>query len=109
MRLRTGSSDGFDYVFSKPDGTPVHPESMSTAFNHAVKKSGLRRIRFHDLRHTHATVGLLAGVPLKVMSERLGHESIFITADLYSHVLPSMQQDATDKIASLILGDAVPA
>jgi hypothetical protein len=50
-----------------------------------------------------------AGVALKVMSERLGHESIFITADLYSHVLPSMQQDATDRIASLIFGDALPA
>ena len=59
-------------------------------------------IRLHDLRHTHATLGLAAGVPPKVMQERLGHSSIQITMDLYSHVIPGMQADAASKIGGLL-------
>ena len=60
------------------------------------------RIRFHDMRHTHATLLLLAGENVKVVSERLGHASITITLDTYSHVLPSMQKAAADKLQKLL-------
>jgi hypothetical protein len=71
-------------------------------FERRAKKLGLPRIRFHDLRHTHATLGLEAGIPPKVMQERLGHSSITMTLDLYSHVIPGMQKDAATRIAALI-------
>ena len=64
-------------------------------FRPLLKKVGLPLIRFHDLRHTAATLLLLAGVHPKVVSEMLGHASIAITLDLYSHVLPDMQREAT--------------
>ena len=63
-----------------------------------VKSSGLPHIRFHDLRHSHATQLLKQGVHPKVVSERLGHSKVGITLDTYSHVLPGMQEDAADKI-----------
>ncbi len=69
-----------------------------------VKASGLPRIRFHDLRHTFATLALQAGVPLKVVSDILGHKNISITADLYSHVIPAMQEDAASRVAALVFG-----
>ncbi|RWO32206.1 MAG: integrase [Mesorhizobium sp.] len=61
-------------------------------------KTALPRIRFHDLRHTHATQMLSAGVHPKVASERLGHSTIGITLDLYSHVMPGMQADAAEQV-----------
>lgn len=64
-----------DLVFRRQDGSPVHPDSFTQAFDAAVRRSGLPRIRLHDLRHTHATIALRAGVPVKVISERLGHEN----------------------------------
>lgn len=60
-------------------------------------------IRFHDLRHSHATYLLSAGVPIKVISERLGHSSTRVTQDIYSHVLPQMQEAAADKIDDLLM------
>ena len=62
------------------------------------------RIRLHDLRHTHATLGLAAGIPAKVMSERLGHAKVGITLDLYSHVVPGMQEEAAAKLEALLFG-----
>jgi integrase len=59
-------------------------------------------IRFHDLRHTHATLALAAGVHPKVVSERLGHASVGITLDTYSHAIPAMQEDAAAKVAAMI-------
>lgn len=65
---------------------------------------GLPHIRLHDLRHSYASAALAAGVPTKVASERLGHASIAITLDTYSHVLPNMQEEAAEQVARLILG-----
>ena len=79
-----------------PGRPPGDDESLSA--------SGLPRIRFHDLRHTHATLGLAAGIHPKVMSERLGHSSISITLDTYSHAVPALQKDAADRIAALVYG-----
>lgn len=92
-------------VFSRPDGTPIHPDRASKMFNQLVARSGLRRIRLHDLRHTHATIALRAGIHPKVVSERLGHGSITITLDTYSHAIPAMQEEAAETVAALVNGD----
>ena len=74
-------------------------------FGELVAAAGVRRIRFHDLRHTSATLALAAGIHPKVVSERLGHSSIAITLDLYSHVTPSLQAEAAEKLGAVLLGD----
>jgi integrase len=93
-----------DLVFCKVDGSRLDPDVVSSIFERLVRKSGLPRIRFHDLRHTHATLGLAAGIHPKVMSERLGHSSITITLDLYSHAIPALGADAADRIAAVVDG-----
>ena len=93
-------------VFGKEDGTPYHPQRITQAFARKAKAAGLPAIRLHDVRHSYATAGLEAGVPLKVMSERLGHSSISITGDLYTHVTEQSDQDAADRTAAFILGSA---
>ena len=77
------------YLCTKEDGQPYHPEVVSRCFRQAVKKAMLPMIRPHDLRHTHATLALQAGIHPKVVSERLGHASISITLDTYSHAIPA--------------------
>jgi len=67
-------------------------------------KTELPRIRLHDLRHTHATIAIQAGVPTKVISERLGHESPAFTLKQYAHVIPGMQADAAAEIARVVTG-----
>jgi integrase len=63
-------------------------------------------VRFHDLRHGHATLALHAGIHPKIVSERLGHATVAITLDLYSHALPSMQREAADAMAALLRGSS---
>jgi integrase len=91
-----------DLVFCKGDGSPIHPHTFSQAFERIVAKSGLPRIRLHDLRHTHATIALRAGVPVKVISERLGHETPAFTLKQYTHVIPGMQAEAASAVARLV-------
>jgi integrase len=93
-----------DLVFRREDGSPVHPDSFTQAFDAEVRRSGLPRIRLHDLRHTHATIALRAGIPVKVISERLGHENPAFTMKQYAHVLPGMQAEAAALIAALVTG-----
>lgn len=90
------------FVFTREDGSPLHPESLTKMFQWRVRRAELPRIRFHDLRHTHATLALEAGVHPKVVSERLGHSSIAITMDTYSHAIPAMQEEAAEQIAGLV-------
>jgi integrase len=85
------------FVFSHPDGTPFYPNTVSKKFSELVKKAGVPRLRLHDLRHTHATLMLKEGVNPKIVSERLGHASVVITLDTYSHVLPGLQEEAALK------------
>lgn len=91
-------------VFCREDGEPIHPDRFSKVFGAHVKALGLPRIRLHDLRHTHATLALRANVHAKVVQERLGHASIALTLDTYSHAIPAMQDDAAAKVAALVLG-----
>ena len=94
--------EGGDLVFAREDGKPLHPGSFSEAFDRRVKAAGLPKIRLHDLRHGWATMALQAGIPAKVVSEILGHASISIALDTYSHAIPAMQEEAAAKVAALI-------
>jgi integrase len=96
-------------VFTRLDGSPIHPERFSSWFRQYVRAAGLPRIRLHDVRHSYATAALAAGVPAKVVSERLGHSAIAITMDTYSHVLPGLDEQAAGTVARLILGADGPA
>ncbi len=89
-------------VFTKENGEAWHPEVVSRFFRAAVKRSRLPVIRLHDLRHTHATLALRASIHPKVVSERLGHATIAITLDTYSHAIPAMQEEAAVRIAELV-------
>ena len=93
LRLGKRLSDD-DFVTTRADGLPLRPHSLGQEWVRFLDGSALPRIRFHDLRHAHATHLLASGVHPKVASERLGHSKIGITLDLYSHVLPNMQTDA---------------
>jgi len=89
-------------VFTKENGEALHPEDVTRYFRIAVKKALLPKIRLHDLRHTHATLALRAGIHPKVVSERLGHATVSITLDTYSHAIPAMQEEAAALIAGLV-------
>jgi len=89
-------------VFTAENGAALDPESVSRYFRLAVKKALLPQIRLHDLRHTHATLALQAGIHPKVVSERLGHATVSITLDTYSHAIPAMQEEAAALIAGLV-------
>ena len=82
------------------------PTSFLNAFNRMVSRAELQRIRYHDLRHTHATLLLLAGVPPHVVSMRLGHRSVAFTLQRYAHVLPQQQAEAVEMLAAKVLGDS---
>lgn len=98
-QLRLGiRPDEDSFVVAQIDGKPLQPRSLTHEWMRLIQKSTLPRIRFHDLRHTHATQMLSAGVHPKVASERLGHSTIGITLDLYSHVMPGMQADAAEQV-----------
>jgi integrase len=97
--LRIGSRpDGNTFVVTKADGSPLQPLSLTHEWVRVLGTTKLPRIRFHDLRHAHATHMLASGVHPKVASERLGHSKVGITMDLYSHVMPGMQDDAVAKV-----------
>lgn len=109
QRLLVGPAyQDHDLICAREDGSPVRPDTISVTFPRLVKKAGLPPIRFHDLRHTHATMMLRQGEHPKVVSERLGHSSIAITIDKYSHVLKGMQGEAAarlDERLGAALGD----
>ncbi|HKE98351.1 MAG TPA: site-specific integrase [Actinomycetes bacterium] len=91
-------------VLTMPDGAPVNPRTFSDRFKMHSRRAGLPPIRLHDVRHSYASAALAAGVPAKVISERLGHATIGITLDTYSHVLPGLDERAASIVADLILG-----
>ena len=82
------------WVFTDGDGQPVHPHALSQAFDRVARRACVPIIRLHDLRHTHGSLLIKEGVPVKVVSERLGHANIAFTIETYQHVLPGMQADA---------------
>jgi integrase len=97
LRLGVRQSDA-TFVCAREDGAPLQPNSLTIYWARLLAGTALPRIRFHDLRHAHATHLLSSGVHPKVASERLGHSKVGITLDLYSHVLPGMQEDAAARV-----------
>jgi integrase len=103
-RLAMGGEWGneLDLVFTHPDGTPIHPQTFSDAFERRVASAGLPKLSLHGLRHTHATLALRAGVHPKVVSERLGHASIAFTMDVCTDALSDLQEGAAWLVAALV-------
>ena len=107
LRAQAGSKlagedvSGDAFLFHGRGGGPLLPDSITQLFRRAAQRAGLKGVRLHDLRHTHASLMLSAGVHLKVVSERLGHSSVAITGDIYSHVLPSVQLEAVERFGAL--------
>ena len=98
-RNREKSGNG-NFVFCHSDGSPLDPDLVTQAFERMAKRSGLPRLRLHDLRHTHASLMLSQGIHPKIVSERLGHSSIGITIDLCSHLLPTVQGEAASRFGA---------
>jgi integrase len=90
------SDDSF--VVAQADGSPYQPRSLTHAFELFLARHGLPRIRLHDLRHTNATAMLKAGIHGKIVQERLGHSTIAVTLDIYSHVLQGMQEGTVERV-----------
>ncbi|ALS57673.1 site-specific integrase [Rathayibacter toxicus] len=91
--IREGWTE-LDLVFTTTIGTAIEPSNLRRSFNRAIELAGLRQIRFHDLRHTCASLLLAQGVPMRVVMEILGHSTMSITSDLYTHVAPSAVESA---------------
>lgn len=89
-------------VFSHVDGSPIRPDTITRAFRDKAKEVGLSDLTFHGLRHTHAVLMLAANVHPKIVSERLGHSTVSITLDLYSHVLPGLQEAAAKRFEDVV-------
>jgi len=86
-----------DLVFSHDDKSPMLPDTVSQAWHRLASQAGLKGIRLHDCRHTHASLLLKQGVHPKIVQERLGHASLATTLDIYSHVVPGLQEAAAIK------------
>ncbi len=84
-------------VFSTPEGKPLRPNTVSRAWAMLAGRAGIRVIRFHDARHTHASLMLKQGIHPKIVQERLGHSTISVTLDTYSHVAPGLQEAAAQR------------
>jgi len=111
LMVGPGYQNELKLIFTLPDGRGYHPERFSREFerkqatyNRLHPNTPLPRLRLHDLRHTWATLALSGGVHPKIVSERLGHSTISITLDLYSHVLPGMQSKAAEQVSNMIFG-----
>ena len=96
-------------VFVTPNGEGLHPSRVTRIFPRLTAAADLPAIRLHDLRHTAASMALSAGVPLKVVSEQLGHSSVMLTADVYSHVSPALAHDSAQRVASMVPRRGRPA
>ena len=91
-----------DYIFPSPTGGPISPDSVLHMLHRVLERAGLPKIRFHDLRHTFATMALQNGVDVKTVSSILGHFSAGFTLDTYAHVTTSMQQNAAEKVGQFL-------
>jgi integrase len=90
-------------IFTTSAGTPIHPRNFIRHFKASLQEAGLPDIRVHDLRHSHASLLLASGVNPKLVQERLGHASITLTLDTYSHVIPSLQEEVAKRLDDLMV------
>jgi integrase len=109
LRERAGRrwTNTWDLVFTEEDGGPIPPDRLTDDFRRLVVRAPVPRLRLHDLRHIHASSLLAAGVPVKVVSGRLGHAKASMTLDVYAHLLPAMDEQAVEAVTEL-LGDLPP-
>lgn len=106
FEARRAGHTATDFVFTKPAGGSYHPQSVSKTLARISELAGLPRLTAHGLRHTSATLMLASGVPPKVAAERLGHADATLFLNLYSHVTPTMQRDAADKLGKALFGES---
>jgi integrase len=92
------------FVFTGTDGSPLHPWAVSKAFRDHRAAAMLPEIPLHGLRHTYATLALATGINPRIVSARLGHATVALTLDVYSHVLPQQDRQAAEAIAELLVG-----
>ena len=104
--MKSGKPRSFNsvgFVFPGPGGTPWLPDAFSSAFYYGVRARKLPIVSVHGLRHTYATLGLRAGTSIKVVSQALGHSTISITGDVYTHVLRDQLDEAASALGSRLL------
>ncbi len=102
-RLAAGGTwRDLDLVFCGPDRRPLHQSRANRALKRAAKRAGLRALRFHDLRHTHASLLLAVGENIKTISERLGHSTVSVTLNVYSHLLPDADRNAARRMDEML-------
>jgi len=89
---------GSGLLFTTSSGRPISPRNLLHHFHESLAKAGLPRVTFHSLRHFHATYLLKRNIHPKIVQERLGHSTISLTMDTYSHVIPDIQKEAAEKI-----------
>lgn len=97
--------DDHDLVFTSANGGPIHPDNLDRDFARLVRRAGVRRIRIHDLRHSFATLAIALGIPVKVVSESMGHADISTTLRTYTHVLPTQRADLADRVGSALFAE----
>ena len=100
-----GEKQHRELIFYDKNLEPIAPDVISKKFKYFLEVNNLKHIRFHDLRHSHVTMLIDAKVPLKVISERVGHSSVNTTLNIYSHALKEMDQEASDKISNVLFGN----
>ena len=105
LKEKNARENGFsEYVFSSPSGGPISPDSVLMMLHRVLKRAGLEQVRFHDLRHTFATLALQNGVDVKTLSGLLGHYSAGFTLDTYGHITNAMKKDAANKVGGFLAG-----
>ena len=93
-----------DLVFAAANGGPINPSNLRRDFLTSVERAGVPPIRIHDLRHTHVTVALRSGAPLKAVAEAIGHADTRLTLSTYTHVLPAQRREVADKVSEALFG-----
>ena len=104
IKVLKGMEQRDEYVFPSPFGGPMSPDSVLHMLQRVLKRAGLERIRFHDLRHTFSVLALQNGVDVKTLSAMLGHYSVGFTLDTYAHVTTSMQKQAANAVGNFLSG-----
>jgi integrase len=98
----------WNLVFTTSVGTPLEPAGLLRQFQAVLSTAGIRRVRFHDLRHSAATFWLAARIPARVVADMLGHSQVSLTLQVYSHVLPELRRDAADRLEAIVTGSPAP-
>ncbi|MGM0874674.1 MAG: tyrosine-type recombinase/integrase [Bacillota bacterium] len=99
-----GSFNNHDLVICSYVGTPLNPRNLVRTFNRLIDKATLPKIRFYDLRHSHASIMIYQNEPIKLIAERMGHSKISTIMDTYGPLLPNMQKEAADKLNKTLFG-----